>query len=39
MEINGKHPQMPKKLLNELRRFFNKNICFGLVCNDRVCFC
>lgn len=39
MIIDGKYPQLPKDLLNELHRYFNKHICFGFVCNDKYCFC
>lgn len=43
MSINyismDKYPQLPRDLINELHRYFNKNICFGWVCNKKCCFC
>ena len=26
-------------LLNELKKYFKKNVCSGLTCNKKVCFC
>jgi len=39
MELDGSRPQMPKKLLHELKIYFKKHLCYGLVCTKNVCFC
>jgi hypothetical protein len=39
MELDGTKFQMPNKLLNELKKYFKKNLCIGVHCNEKCCFC
>ncbi len=39
MELNKTEPRILKKLLNELKKYFEKHICNGIHCNEKCCFC
>ena len=39
MELDGTKPQMPNKLLIEIKNYFKNNLCNGLECTKNACFC